>query len=154
MAISGSSLVASWGAIIRIVEKDVLDSFVSSWNSIAPTYEGSPPTDYYKYYALDEYDPLAFWVFPIPVAGANIVVTYAKQPAEVTAVEDELELSDEYIDSIVDYVVYRSLSKESRADAGVIADKYLNRFLARLGASRQIVRTVGQNTQRPPDAGA
>lgn len=150
MPISGSSLVTAWGDVIRIVEKDVLDCFTSNWNGIS----GVAADDYYKYYALDEFDPLAFWIFPLPVAGANIVVTYAKTPAEVTAVGDTLELSDEYIDALVDYVVYRALSKESRADAGVLADKYLNRFLARLGASRQIVRTVGQNTQRPPDAGA
>lgn len=154
MAISGSSLVAQWGAIIRIIEKDTLDSFFPSWVSHAPNLDEVSLFDYYKYYALDEYDPLSFWIFPSPVAGANIALTYAKLPAEITDVGDTLELSDEYTDPIVDYVVYRALSKESRADAAVLAEKYLNRFLSRLGAQRQIVRTVGQNTQRPPNAGA
>jgi hypothetical protein len=103
---------------------------------------------------MDPVDPLAFWLFPLAIDGRDVVVTYAAIPPDVTDTTDLLSLNDMYISDIVDYVVYRALSKDSRGGAPGVAEKYRDKFLLSLGANRQVLRNIGQNTTRPPDAEA
>lgn len=142
-----------YGAVIPIVEKDVLDSFRQAWTR-PTTRVPSDDLDYYKSYAMDPNDPLAFWLWPRGFDGADVIVTFAGIPVEVTTVEQILTLSDMYVPSLVDYVAYRTLSKDARAGAKVIGEKFRESFLLRLGAGRQILRQIGQNAARPPDAEA
>lgn len=142
-----------YGTVIRIVEKDALDSFSSAW-STASTHTPGPNLDYYKCYAMDGNDPLAFWLWPRGYEGADVIVTYAGVPPAVTATDTTLVLSDMYVGALADYVVYRALSKESRAGAKEVAQSFLMSFMTAIGASRQILKAIGQNTTRPPDAEA
>jgi hypothetical protein len=139
-----------YGKPIRIVEKDVLDTFGESWTTKTVADAANP----YKAYAMDPVDPLAFWLFPLAIDGRDVVVTYAAIPPDVTDTTDLLSLNDMYISDIVDYVVYRALSKDSRGGAPGVAEKYRDKFLLSLGANRQVLRNIGQNTTRPPDAEA
>lgn len=139
-----------YGTPLRIVEKDVLDAFGAAWT----LKEGIDAANVYKSYAMDPLDPLAFWLFPLAIDGRDVIVTYAGVPVEVTDVDDELTLSDMYVANIVDYVVFRALSKDSRGAAPGVAEKYRDRFLLALGAVRQVMKAIGQNSQRPPDAEA
>jgi hypothetical protein len=146
--------IGEYGTIINIVEKDVLDSFSASWSRPSSREPDMEALNYYKAYAMDPNDPLAFWLWPRPVEGADVIVTYAGIPPEVESTSSELTLSDSYLADLVDYVVYRALSKEARGGAAELAERYRASFLARLGANRQIMRQIGQNTTRPPDAEA
>lgn len=145
--------IGEYGAVINIVEKDVLDSFVAGW-TLESTRVPGPTLNYYKVYALDPVDPLAFYLFPRGYEGADVIVTYAAIPAEVTDTTDELTLSDMYVPHLADYLAYRALSKDSRAGAKALGEQFRESFLLRLGASRQIIRQTGQNAQRPPNAEA
>jgi hypothetical protein len=145
--------VTEYGSVIRIVEKDVLDSFTANW-TLESTRVPGDRLDYYTAYAMDPVDPLAFWLWPRGYEGADVIVTFAGIPAAPTTMEEDLTLSDMYLSAIVDYVAYRALAKESRAGAREIAEGFLNRFLTQLGANRQVLRQIGQNTTRPPDAEA
>lgn len=140
----------TYGKPVRFVEKDVLDSYSQDWMSNSPT----SAADRYKSFALDDNDPLAFWLFPIGVSGRDVIVTYAGLPAAVSATTDTLTLADNMVPVLVDYVVYRALFKESRAGAKDVAQSHYERFLAALGAQRQIVKSIGANANRPPDGAA
>lgn len=145
--------IAEYGTVINIVEKDVLDSFSSAWTR---PYSRTPGEnlDYYKAYAMDPVDPLAFWLHPAGYEGADVIVTFSAIPPALTAVGDSIALSDMYVPHLVDYLVYRALSKDARAGAKAIGEKYRESFLLRLGATRQVLKQAGQNATRPPDAEA
>jgi hypothetical protein len=145
--------ITAYGSVIPIVEKDVLDSFSAAWtlsSSLAP----GANLDYYKAYAMDSNDPLAFWLHPSGYDGADVIVTYAGIPAAVTALTNTLTLSDMYVPDLVDYLAYRALSKDARAGAKDLAERFRASFLMRLGAGRQILQQIGQNAARPPGAEA
>jgi len=142
-----------YGAVINIVEKDVLDSFSASWTSPSPKVPGTE-LDYYKAYAMDPSDPLAFWLHPRGYDGADVIVTYAAIPTPVTAITDTLTLSDMYVPDLVDYLAYRALSKDARAGAKDLAERFRISFLSRLDAGRRMLKQTGQNVARPPNAEA
>jgi hypothetical protein len=142
-----------YGTVISLVEKDVLDSFSSAWTRPASRTPG-PNLDYYRAYAMDPNDPLAFWLSPRGYGGADVIVTFAAIPTAVAAITDTLTLSDMYVPDLVDYLAYRALSKDARAGAKVLAQQFRESFLMRLGAGRQILRQIGQAAARPPDAEA
>lgn len=145
--------ITAYGTIITLVEKDVLDSFSGRW-SLASSRTPGADLDYYKAYAMDPTDPLAFWLHPRGYAGADVIVTFAGIPVAVMTSADTLTLSDMYVPHLVDYLAYRALSKDSRAGAKDLAERFRGSFLMRLGAGRQILNQSGQNTRRPPDAEA
>lgn len=139
-----------YGKVIRIVEKDVLDTFAYNWMSNAPT----DAEDLYTMYAMDANDPLAFWLYPRAIEGRDVIVTYAQIPQPVTDTSDSLAVSDVYVPTLVDYVVYRALAKDARGSAKDTAEGYYKKFLVSVGASRSILFALGQNAKRPPDADA
>ena len=145
--------ITAYGTVIPIVEKDVLDAFSAAWTLSSGLVPGEN-LDYYKAYAMDPSDPLAFWLHPAGYDGADVIVTYAGIPAAVSAVTDTLTLSDMYVPDLVDYLAYRALSKDARAGAKDLAERFRASFLMRLCAGRQILRQLGQNAARAPDAEA
>lgn len=143
--------LAGYGDALRIVERDVFDSFSPAWMRAS----GQPSVDnYYRAYCMDANDPLAFWLSPRPVTGRNVWVTYAGIPAVLEDAEDTLSLSDMYVAPIVDYTVYRALNKEAREANREVADRYLRAFYAALGVHRPVLMSIGQNASRPPEAQA
>lgn len=146
--------IGEYGTVISIVEKDVLDSFSAAWTRPTTRVPVAEDLNYYKSYAMDEADPLAFWLWPRGYVGADVIVTYAGVPAEVASVNDTLTLSDMYVPHLVDYLVYRALSKDARAGAKVLGEQYRQAFLMRTAGGRAILRAAGQNASRPPQAEA
>lgn len=145
--------IGEYGNVITIVEKDVFDSFSAAWSRPSAKVP-SDDLDYYKAYAMDPSDPLAFWLSPCGTPDADVIVTYAGVPATVAAVGNTLTLSDMYVPHLVDYLAFRTLSKDARAGAKALGQTYRESFLMRTGAGRQILRAAGQNTRRPPEAEA
>lgn len=141
-------MITEYGKVIRLVERDVLDSFSSAWSD-----NEAAPGDYLAY-AMDGSDPLAFWLHPMPAEDHNVIVTFAGVPPVLASVENNITVSDMYMVDLVDYLVHRALSKDARAGAKMLGEQYREAFLMRLGAGRQIMRQIGQNASRPPDAEA
>ncbi len=138
-----------YGKPLRIAERDVMDTYQPNWMQVAVPDDTDDP---YQSYVMDDKDPLGFFLFPLAIDGKNVIVTYAGVPPALDAVGDDIALSDMYISAIVDFVVYRALSKDSRGGAPGVAEKYREKFLLALGASRQVLKNLGQNSARPPDA--
>lgn len=148
---TGEEETELYGDVIRIVERDVFDAFHPGWSR----FTASPDDNYYKGYCMDANDPLAFWLLPAPAQeGLDVWVTYAGVPAALEDEDDDLSLSAIYMAALVDYVVYRALTKESREGNREVADRFLRTFYAALGVHRPILMSIGQNATRPPEAAA
>jgi hypothetical protein len=80
---------------------DVLDS---DWRSAT-----SGAAEVYFY---DERNPKQFEVYPPQAGGEAIEVVYNAQPGDAT-ITGNIAISDMYADSLIDYVVYRGLSKDT-----------------------------------------
>lgn len=151
-SVVGSPPTVIYGDVIRIVERDVFDSFNPAWSRYSPA---APGENYFKAYCMDANDPLAFFLTPVPVSLAfKVWLTYAGVPPDLAAGTDALALSAIYIAPLVDYAVYRALTKESREGNREVADRFLRSFYAALGAHRPILMSIGQNASRPPEAAA
>lgn len=138
------------GSAIRPVERDVLDSFYAAWPR-----SNQPPTSNatrYKVAAMDKSDPLAFWLFPQPVIGHAVAITAVRTPAEIEVLSDPLGVNDIYIPALAQHVCHLALISEERAESAGNSSKYLDAFLALTGKTRSILRQVGPDQPRAPEA--
>lgn len=138
-----SSLVSGvYASAIRVVDRDVLDTFDSGWMTRGPITD---PADgeYYKLFVRDRDDPLGFWLYPAPSNVADIViVTYVGIPAELTAAGDTLSLSDMYIDPLINYCMYRAANTQSSGYSASAAAAAITRFGEQLNLSRETIMSL------------
>ena len=135
-----------WGRVIRLVQRDVIDSFAATWQQQTAT--GAAAT-YFKAWAADVNDPCAFYVYPPARADDSVWVTYSKIPAELTDDADLLTLSDVYVDAMTDYILFRAYLKRARTYSAEAANAALQRFGAQLKLSRAILDSIAAYAQRP-----
>jgi hypothetical protein len=97
------------GSAIREVSRLALDAELDDWHS-ANNYGTSV-----KHYVFDDVDPSTFYVYPGLQAGQNafIEIIYSANPAKATTSGSTLALKDQYINPIVDWVLYRAYSKDA-----------------------------------------
>lgn len=116
------------GNAIRHVSRDILDAQVPNWHTESGTAV--------LHSIHDPVDPTVFYVYP-KVTG-SIDITVSKVPAVVTNV-DNLALPDIYVNSIVDYVLYRAYSKDAESVANFnLAEAHRQRFAEGLGLKMQV----------------
>ena len=114
------------GPVISLVTKSSLDSFRPGWlqetgNSV-------------QNWVVDPSNPLGFWVYPA-VTGGQVAVTAMVTPAELYAMDDVALPFDQYLTTLVNYVLYRAYSKDAEAGANAqIAAAYLQLFSAAFAA--------------------
>lgn len=66
---------------------------------------------------MPDESPMAIWVYPSQLnAGGQLLITYVAYPPPVTQ-GGNLGVSDAYATNIINYLVYRALSKEDEAGA-------------------------------------
>lgn len=140
---STTTTVDSMGPVVRLVQRDVLDSFYSAWRT---TQAGTPAVDgtYYKAWAPDAHDPRAFYLYPAAHSSYSVWVTYAKLPADVGIGADLLTLSDQYLDALRDYAVFRAYLKRASTFSMPAAMAAAARFAEQLSLSRQIITDMTQ----------
>lgn len=141
---------------VRYCEKDVLDTFEPDWqhtDPVAPDYD-----KYYKHYMHDTRDPTRFYLYPRPKPFIPVWVLYAALPDQVTALVDDFPLSDEYLDAVVQYVLYRALTKEGRYSNGPDnkRQELWQAYLQALGLSRAVAQSISPELEvhRPPGGSA
>jgi hypothetical protein len=139
---------------VRYVEKDALDSFNPQWE-----YDGTLKTDganYFENYCHDPREPTAYYLYPPQAAATSkkISIVYSAVPGQVSVSEpdDLLILNDEYFNALVQYVIYRALTKESRE---TLPDAYRQElwqnYLTALGLQKQATKEAGPGENRPPE---
>lgn len=135
---------------VRYVEKDALDTYDPDWE-----YNTAIKTDgdnFFEHYCHDSREPRVFYLYPPQAAASKYVaVVYSDNPDEITALTDTLSLGDEYFDAIVEYTVYRSLTKEGRESIpSAYRQELYNNFLQALGLKRNSDSFVNAASNAPP----
>lgn len=109
-AIRNVSDAGAIGRSVRIIEREVLDAQAPDWHA-------EPTARVIKHFMYDEREPKTFYVYPPAIAGNKLTIVYTKAPVDITSgdLDSALVLSKEdiFASALVDYIVYRCLSKDA-----------------------------------------
>lgn len=123
------------GRYIREVPLETLLSAVPA----GPTGNAAPVDEY----AFDDRDARAYYVNP-PSAGAFVELIYGAEPAAVQNVDSVLPLSGGWQPALLNYVLFRALSRETNAQDQNRAAMYFDAFLGGVAGKAE-----GKNRFRP-----
>lgn len=127
------------GRAVRKVEREYLDSSLPAWHSATPEND-------VQHYAYDPRTPRTFFVFPPAIAGRVVEIAYSAAPALLATTGATIGIDDAYANVLLDYVMYRSLAKDSEHPANAErAIAYRRAFENSLGLKAQA--DVGQVAQ-------
>lgn len=127
------------GRSIRIVDREVLDSQDPLWHTA--TQSGT-----IKHFIYDNRSPKTFYVYPPAVSGTKIEAMYSVSPAVITynagspttTLNTDLAISDIYLEVVLNYVMYRSYSKDAEFSQNPqLATGYLQTVFSILGIKTQ-----------------
>lgn len=90
------------GRAIREASRLALDAENPDWH----TRTGA----YVEHYVFDNQSPKTFYIYPTVTAAHQIEVVYAKTPGTVGT---NIDLGDEYVNAILDWVLYRCFLKDA-----------------------------------------
>jgi hypothetical protein len=129
--------------VVRLISRSVLDDQRPSWH-------GETGTVNIQNYTFDPRQPKDFFVYPPATATAQVEIVYADAPGAHALTEAQLDpgagtpstvlinLDDTYLSSIIDWVLYRSYSKDAEYAANAQrAVSHNNAFLSGIGAKTQ-----------------
>jgi len=103
MGTTGSTV----GNAITIVDRGIMDACYPGWRN-------ESTSTVVKHVIYDPVKlPKKYWVYP-PSPGTNYIeIISAKIPTLLTASSENLTLGDEYVPAVLDWVLYRSFSKDA-----------------------------------------
>ena len=116
----------SGGGAIHQADYATVDALSSTWR--AATVGAA------EVYFYDDRNPKEFEVYPPQTGGESIEVVYNAQPGDV-AVTGNIAISDMYSDSLIDYIVYRGLSKDTEETSAELgrATAFYRAFMIGIG---------------------
>lgn len=115
------------GVAITLVERPDLDAANLYWH----TETGTTLIDHYAY---NEKVPRVFWVSPVPAARVYIEIEYARIPAEITSMDDDLDLNSIWKGPLMNFVKHRCYGVNNSSQADLFKSKeFLSRFYVDLG---------------------
>ena len=145
---SGTGTDATGGRAIRVVTEDALNSTQPSWHDPTVTGDAAHGTED-KHYIFDTNDPRKYYVYPGVSGSAYIEVVYSKNPTNLSAVTDLIQVDDVFANPLINFVLYRAFLKDSEFASNMqTAGTYYQLFTQSLGQGG----LVQNNTQ--PDQGA
>jgi hypothetical protein len=119
------------GRIIRIVSREILDSFNPYWNTVTATAE-------VRNYMYTDQDQLAFYVYPPNTGTQYIELNYSVQPVDLTLETQPIPIFDVFQSALVDYILYRACSKDAEYAPGVqLSQSYMATFVAAIQGKNQ-----------------
>jgi hypothetical protein len=120
MGINGSTP----GRAIRIISREILDSFNPDWNTDTAKAE-------VRNYIYTNQDQLAFYVYPPNTGTQKIEINYSAQPADLTAETQVIPIFDVFQSALVDYILYRACTKDAEYAPGLqLGQGYMATFVA------------------------
>lgn len=132
------------GRAIRLVSKELLDGFNPDWHS-------DTATSAVKNYVYDIQDQTAYWVYPPNDGTGRIQINYARLPIPCATETDVIYVNDILQTPILDYVLYRAISKDAEYAGGAeLAAGYLNAFQTALGQKASAETTNNPNQTLSP----
>lgn len=138
---------------VRQVEKDALDSYDPDWEYDVTIKVLPSSSDFFDHFCHDPRDKKAYYLYPPASTTAYAKIQNSAIPASVTAVGNTIPLGDEYLEAYNAYVIYRSLTKESRDTLpSTFRQELWNNFLSSLGQKLQADQRVSPEQNMPPEA--
>jgi hypothetical protein len=111
------------GRAVRVASREVLDTSDPDWHLHCPAQA-------VHNYVYDPAEPLNFYVWPPNTGKGKVQLVYARDPPELTAVDNEIVVQPLYQTALVDYLLYRMHSKDSDFAAGLqLATNFLQSFM-------------------------
>ncbi|TFH41834.1 MAG: hypothetical protein E4H01_14335, partial [Lysobacterales bacterium] len=116
----------STGASVHQTDYALVDALASTWRAAA--------TGVAENFFYDERNPKQFEVYPPQASGRSIEVVYNAQPGNAT-ISGNIIISDMYADSLIDYIVYRGMSKDTEDASAELsrATAFYRAFLVGIG---------------------
>ena len=140
---SGSGTDATGARSIRVVSEDALDSTEPNWRDPTVTGDATHGTEV-KHYIFDGDDPRVFYVYPGVAGSAYVELVYSKNPTNIGANTDLIQVDDIFANALINYVLYRASLKDAEfAGNQQRAGTYYQLFsasLARGGVTQQAVQ--------------
>lgn len=132
------------GMSITLASRHQLDTTRRGWHREAEAVD-------IEHYIYNPDDPKTFYVYPPAVAATTIEVVYSSVPAPhagtaITAPSEVIHLDDIYGPVMLDYIMYRSYSKDADHTANANrAMLHYKAFREALGLKVQVDRSVNPN---------
>ena len=136
--------------VIRYVEKDALDTYDPDWEYVTAKADAA---NFFEHYCHDPREPTVYFLYPPPVLdNKRVAVAYSAVPTAMTVVGDTIPIADEYLNALVQYTVYRALTKESRETLpSAFSNDLWENYLVALGLQRKVKAEVSPENVRPPE---
>lgn len=124
----------STGRPITKTDRRQLDDQVPNWHKNSGNIRA---------YVFDERDPKHIYVHPQPTEPTDLMVSYSVSPQAIVITDFDtdtqtIQVDDNYVSALVDFVVYRAYSKD--ADYAANAQRATNHYNA-------FMQSLGQKTQ-------
>jgi hypothetical protein len=136
---------------VRYVEKDALDTYNPTWE-----YDVTVKADaanFFEHYMHDPREPKAYYLYPAAGASKKVAVVYSFRPTAHTLVGDTFALDDEYLNAVIQYMIYRALTKEARETMPASYRQELwENYLTALGLQRQANELISPENNNAPEA--
>jgi len=126
---------ATPGRAIRVISREVMDSFNPYWHTDTATAE-------VKNFIYDIEDQMAFYVYPPQIGGQYIELNYSQQPTNLT-LSQVIPIFDVFASALLDYIMYRACSKDAEYAPGLqLAQLYLSTFTAAIAVKDKSEKEV------------
>ena len=139
---------------VRMANREVLDAQLPGWHNVAGA-------DTIMHFMYDPRDPRVFYVYPPATIAAKLEIVYAAYPTDVAEPADgstydvvtgNISLPDIYGNVLLDYILYRSYSKDSEyAGNAQRAQAHYAAFTGALGVEVQATIGVMPNPVSNPN---
>ncbi len=131
------------GGAVTIIGREILDAVNLHWHDGTKT----PFRKVVRHVILDPFEQQTFYVFPGNTGEGKIECFAALIPNELTAPTEVIPIPTTYRSALVDYVIYRALSKDLQlAGAAVRATAHWTQFTTALGVKGQNEGVFTPNT--------
>jgi hypothetical protein len=117
------------GRSIRIADRQQIDDHEPNWHRMRAATT--------RHYMIDERSPTTFYVYPPAVEGSTVEMIVSKPPPKVTAEGDTIDMRPEFINAILNWMMYRAHSKDSEYSQGAVASLHYQAFTDAIGAPSQ-----------------
>jgi hypothetical protein len=124
---------------VRKTSMEQLDAVAPAWNSSRPSAE-------VIHFMHDMREPRTFYVWP-PSAGARVELVASQYPTDVAAVGDQIDLTDEWKQALIDGVLHRAYAKDAEYGGNAeLSIAYLNKRNAALKSQLESTASVAPKT--------
>ena len=143
MSAAGGS--ATGKRVIRIVDREILDSQEPDWHD--PTVTGDAAhTTVVKHYVFDEDDPRKYYVYPGVSGNAFVEIVFSRSPTDLANTSATLYVDDIYANAIIDFVLYRAYMKDAEfAGNQQRASSHYQQYVGSVTQGAQVQTIVSPN---------